>query len=177
VYNFIAGLILTYERPVQVGDIVQLNTLMGSIKEIGVRSSRVQTYDGAEVVVPNGNLISNEVINWTLSNNHKRQELKFKASTNADPQEIVEILKTIPLQNPKVIQDPSPLALFEGYSDEGTLDFRLLFWTHVDVGLSSKSEVGLAIYKELQKRGYEIPVQKSTIRIENNNSDKPSNGF
>lgn len=172
VYNFIAGLILTYERPVQVGDIIQLSTLIGSIKEIGVRSSRVLTYDGAEVVVPNGNLISNEVINWTLSNNSKRQELKFKASTNANPKEIVKILETIPLENPKIISDPKPLALFEGYGDDGTLDFRLLFWTHIDVGLSSKSEVGLAIYEELQKKGYELPVQKSSIRIENNNLEQ-----
>lgn len=165
VYNFIAGLILTYERPVQVGDIVQLKTLMGSIKEIGVRSSRVLTYDGAEVVVPNGNLISEEVINWTLSSNNKRQELKFKASTNANPQEIVEILKEMVLKNPKVISEPAPLSLFEGYGD-GTLDFRLLFWTHVDVGLSTKSEVALAIYDELKKRGYELPVEKRVIKIE-----------
>jgi small-conductance mechanosensitive channel len=82
----------------------------------------------------------------------------------------VEIIKTVPIENPKVISDPSPLALFEGYGDDGTLDFRLLFWTHVDVGLSSKSEVGLAIYEELQKRGYELPVQKSTIRLEGNNT-------
>lgn len=165
VYNFIAGLILTYERPVQVGDIVQLKSLMGSIKDIGVRSSRVLTYDGAEVVVPNGNLISEEVINWTLSNNNKRQELKFKASTNANPQEVVEILKTVALKNPKVIQDSNPLSLFEGYGD-GTLEFRLLFWTHVDVGLSTKSEVALAIYEELKQRGYELPVERKIIKIE-----------
>lgn len=167
VYNFIAGLILTYERPVQVGDIVQIKTLMGSIKEIGVRSSRVLTYDGAEVVVPNGNLISDEVINWTLSNNNKRQELRFKASTNANPKEIVEILKTECLKNPKVISEPKPLSLFEGYGD-GTLEFRLLFWTHVDVGLSTKSEVGLAIYEELQKLGYELPIERKIVKIENN---------
>lgn len=165
VYNFIAGLILTYERPVQVGDIVQLKTLMGSIKEIGVRSSRVLTYDGAEVVVPNGNLISDEVINWTLSSNNKRQELKFKASTNANPPEIVDILKEMVLKNPKVIREPAPLSLFEGYGD-GTLDFRLLFWTHVDVGLSTKSEVALAIYDELKKRGYELPIEKRVIKLE-----------
>ncbi len=168
VYNFIAGLVLTYERPVQVGDVIEIHTLRGEIKEIGVRSSRLQTYDGAEVVVPNGNLISNEVINWTLSNNHKRQELRFIVSSNADPKEVIEILRNAVMDCPNAIIEPSPLPLFEGFTDEGTLNFKLLFWTHVNSGLSTKSAIAFAVYDEFKARGYEFPIQQSTIRIKTN---------
>ncbi len=168
VFNFIAGLILIYERPVQVNDIVQVNDLMGSIKEIGIRSSKVLTYDGAEVVVPNGNLISNEVINWTLSNQNKRQELRFKSSYQADPKNVMEILRQETLGIENVIDDPAPLILFEGYGD-GTLEFRVLFWTNLDVGLSTKSKVAMAIFEALQKAGFEIPTQRQTVIIEESN--------
>ncbi len=72
VNNFVSGLILVFERPIQVGDTVEVGQLLGHVKRIGFRSSTVRTYDGAEVIVPNGNLIASEVINWTLSDRTRR---------------------------------------------------------------------------------------------------------
>jgi len=85
VNNFISGLILVYERPVNVGDTIEVENLMGTVNRIGIRSSNVRTYDGAEVVVPNGNLISNQLINWTLSDNKRRVELKVGTAYGTDP--------------------------------------------------------------------------------------------
>jgi potassium efflux system protein len=164
VYNFISGLILIYERPVQVGDTIEIGSLMGNVTKIGVRASRVRTYGGAEVVVPNGNLISNEVINWTLSDQAKRQELIIKTAYSAKPDEVLEILRAVVQLNPKVISQPSPLILFEGYGD-GTMNFRLLFWTHVDVGLSAKSEVAVKIFNTLSEKGFEMPTVHSTVLL------------
>ena len=73
--NLVSGLILLFERPIQIGDTIEVGQLMGNVKSIGIRSSNVRTFDGAEVIVPNGQLISNEVVNWTLSDQTRRIEV------------------------------------------------------------------------------------------------------
>ncbi|MCK5367587.1 MAG: mechanosensitive ion channel, partial [Cyclobacteriaceae bacterium] len=95
--NLISGLILAFERPIQSGDIIQISTLnlMGEVKEIGIRASTVRTFDGAEVIVPNGNLISNEVINWTLSDHRKRQEIIVGVAYGTDTTKVLEILNKV----------------------------------------------------------------------------------
>ena len=74
--NFVSGLILLYERPVQVGDTIELGGLLGDVKRIGIRASTILTFQGAEVIIPNGNLLSDQLINWTLSNKHRRVEVR-----------------------------------------------------------------------------------------------------
>ncbi len=172
VYNFIAGMILVFERPIQVDDTVELGTLLGKVKRIGVRSSNVRTFDGAEVVVPNGNLISNELINWTLSDRRKRHEIKINTTYAADPNVVLELLKKAALSNEDVLDDPEPLALFESFG-EYSLNFRLLFWVYYDGGLSTKSNVSIAIFNTLKENGIEIPYPQQQILIK---GDIPKKG-
>ncbi len=93
VYNFISGLIISFERPIHVGDTIEVGTLMGNVTEIGVRSSKLKTFDGSEVIVPNGNLISKEVINWTLSDQRRRLMIKIRTDYNAEPQKVLKIIR------------------------------------------------------------------------------------
>ncbi|MFY0626916.1 MAG: mechanosensitive ion channel [Reichenbachiella sp.] len=165
IYNFISGLILIYERPIQVGDTIEFGKMMGPVTEIGIRSSKVLTYEGAEVIVPNGNLISNEVINWTYTDQLKRRELIIKTTYKADPNEVIETIKGILIEIENVLPDPGPSVLFTGFGD-GTLDFRVLFWTHLDVGLSTGSNAAIAVYNGLVQAGYEMPLSKSAVVIE-----------
>lgn len=162
--NFISGLILIFERPIQTDDVVEVGSLMGTVRKIGVRSSNVRTFDGAEVVVPNSNLISNEVINWTLSDNVKRIEIKIGAAYGTDLQQVVDLLKEVASAHPKVLKDPEPNALFDQFGDS-SLDFRLLFWVPVEFGISSKSEISIEVYNRFMAGGITIPFPQRDVNF------------
>jgi potassium efflux system protein len=164
--NLVSGLILAFERPIQVGDIIQIATLnlMGEVKDIGIRASIVKTFDGAEVVVPNGNLISNEMINWTLSDKRRRQEIIVGVAYGTDINKVLEILNNLVPEHENVLKNPAPLIIFLGFG-ESSLDFRVLFWTHFEVGLSTKSAVGVAIDEAFKKEGIEIPFPQRDLHL------------
>lgn len=164
--NLVSGLILAFERPIQVGDIIQISTLnlMGEVKEIGIRASTVRTFDGAEVIVPNGNLISNEMINWTLSDHRRRQEILVGVAYGTDTNKVLEILNSVVLEQENVLKNPSPFIIFLGFG-ESSLDFRVLFWTHFESGLGTKSAVGIAIDEAFKKNGIEIPFPQRDLHV------------
>ncbi len=170
VQNFISGLILIFERPIQVGDTVEVDSLLGQVKDIGVRASNVVTYDGAEVVVPNSNLISNNLINWTLSDSRKRVEIKVGTAYGTDPNIVLKLIKQVALDHPDVVRDPAPRALFEGFGDS-SLDFRLLFWVNFEMGLSAKSDVAVGIYNIFAENNIEIPFPQVDLHVK----DVPKN--
>lgn len=164
VFNFIAGLILAFERPIQVGDTIETGTVMGTVKSIGVRSSTVLTFDGSEVIVPNGNLISNDVINWTLSDRRKRRDIFVGVEYGSDPHAVMEVLRKAADGNVNVLQNPEPWILFEGFGDS-SLNFRLRIWTSLDVGLTTKSQVTIAIYDGLNEAGITIPFPQQDLHV------------
>jgi len=164
VQNFISGLILIFERPIQVGDTVEVDNLMGKVKNIGVRASNVITYDGAEVVVPNSNLISNNLINWTLSDSIKRVEIKVGTAYGSDPNLVLELLSKVANEHPDIVKNPEPRALFDGFGDS-SLDFRLLFWISFELGLRVKSDVLIGIYNILAENNIEIPFPQVDLHV------------
>jgi len=157
VYNFISGLIISFERPIHVGDVIEVGSLMGEVTEIGVRSSKVMTYDGSEVIVPNGNIISHEVINWTLSNQRRRLKILIRTDYNADPQRVLKIIREEAEKYRNTMKEPQVMALFDGYGDS-SLDFTLYFWVNFNVSFTSKSEVALNIYETLKAEGIGVPI-------------------
>ncbi|GGG41945.1 mechanosensitive ion channel family protein [Bizionia arctica] len=162
--NFVAGLILVFERPILPGDTVEVNNLMGIVKKIGVRSSKVSTFDGADVIVPNTNLISNDLINWTLSDNIKRVEILIGTSYDSDPNQILELLTECANSYINVIKEPIPVALFSDFGDS-SLNFKLRFWVHFEIGLQAKSDVSIAIYNKFKELGIEIPFPQQDVHI------------
>ncbi|MCD4737325.1 MAG: mechanosensitive ion channel, partial [Bacteroidales bacterium] len=166
VYNFIAGLVLAFERPIQKGDTIEIGKLMGDVKSIGVRSSRIKTYDGSEVIVPNGNLISNEVINWTLTDRKRRRVVPVNVAYDSDPRIVMDLLFKVAEAHPEVLKDPKPWPLFDGFGDSA-LKFRILFWVDFDRGLSVQSEVAMNIYDALQDDGIQIPFPQQELTIKN----------
>lgn len=173
--NFISGLILLFERPIQTEDVVEVGTLLGEVRKIGVRSSNIRTFDGAEVVVPNSNLITNEVINWTLSDNVKRIEVKIGAAYGSDLQKVVDILNEVAVNHQHVLKYPKPVALFDQFGDS-SLDFRLLYWVPVEHGITSKSEVSIEIYNQFNTNGIEIPFPQRDVHIKKDDLDRLQNG-
>lgn len=174
VNNFISGLILVYERPIQVGDTIEVESLLGQVNRIGVRSSNVRTYDGAEVVVPNGNLISNQLINWTLSDNKRRIDFRIGASYGSDPNQVIEILERVALENKDTLKYPEPRALFDEFG-ESSLNFRLLFWVPYDIGLGTKSDIAIAIYNKFKENKIEIPFPQVDLHVKEGNVSSSTN--
>jgi small-conductance mechanosensitive channel len=164
--NFVSGLILVFERPILPGDTVEVNNLFGKVKKIGIRACNISTYDGAEVVVPNNNLISNDLINWTLSDSTKRVEILIGAAYGSDPNLVLSVLKECAEKFDYVLKDPEPSALFTGFG-ESSLDFRLLFWVPFEIGLRAKSDVNIEIYNQFAANHIEIPFPQRDLHIKN----------
>lgn len=163
--NFVSGLILVFERPLQEGDVVEVNSLLGIVKNIGIRSSNIRTYTGSEVVVPNESLISKELINWTLSDPHKRMEILIGVDYGSDPRQIIKLLTDAALENTDVKRDPAPIALFEEFGDS-SLNFRLLFWVHHSIALGVKSDVMLRVSDTMRENNINIPFPIRTLMVD-----------
>ena len=164
VSNFISGIILVFERPILPGDVVEVNNLVGTVNKIGVRSSSISTFDGSEVVVPNNNLIANDLINWTLSNNIRRLEILVGTSYDADPNVVLEALSEVANAHPMVLKNPSPLALFVKFG-ESSMNFRLLVWINIQNVLSARSQVSIDIYNKFKELGITIPYPQRVVHL------------
>jgi small-conductance mechanosensitive channel len=163
--NFVSGLILLFERPIQVGDTVQKGTLVGEVRRIGIRSSTVRTWEGAEVIVPNANLIAEEVVNWTLSDRNRRIDVEVGVAYGSDPEQVIRILQGAAEGHAHVLSDPPPMALFKGFG-ESSLDFELRVWTaHPERWMPTRSEVCIAIGTALREAGIAIPFPQRDLHL------------
>lgn len=167
--NLVSGLILLFERPIKIADIIEVGTLIGEVKSIGIRSSKVRTFDGAEIIVPNGNLISNEVINWTLSERTRRSEVIVGISYNSDPNTARDILFDVLSNNKHIVSDPEPQVMFTKLGDS-SLDFRLLYWSNHN-WVEVRSEVIFEVFYALKKAGIKIPYPQQDLHLSSINED------
>jgi small-conductance mechanosensitive channel len=165
VNNFVSGLILLLERPIQVGDTVEIAGLTGTVRRIGARSSTVLTYQGAEVIMPNSNLISDQVINWTLSSQLRRVDIPVRVSYGTDPDRVIQLLVGIARSYPGVLLERPPEAFFMGFG-ESSLNFELRFWcARQDVWFQLQSDMTIAVAKALHEHGIEIPLPQRDLHI------------
>ncbi|MCX6966449.1 MAG: mechanosensitive ion channel [Verrucomicrobia bacterium] len=151
--NFVSGIILLFERPVKVGDVVQMNDASGTVDHIGIRASIIRTGSGSEIIVPNGKLISDQVTNWTLSNRRRGIEIPVSVACGVDPCRVLEILTRIASAHLLVAAKPAPKALL---IDLGTvsMQFQLVAWTdHFEQWTQIRSDLAIAINAEFAKEG------------------------
>jgi small-conductance mechanosensitive channel len=152
VNNFVSGLIVLFERPVKVGDTIQMDDVIGRVKHIGIRASIIASTSGAEVIIPNGKLISERVTNWTLSS--KLRQVMVTATTKAsyDANEIKQLLLDIAKQNALVAEKPAPEVLFVKRTIDQA-EFELHVWTaELDEWLSLKSDLMSEINEVLRAK-------------------------
>ena len=160
VNNFVSGLILLFERPIDVGDTIELSDTSGTMKRIGIRASVIRTFDGAEVIVPNGMLISDKVTNWTLSDRRRRVDLNVGVEYGTPAQRVIDLLVDVAKANPKVIRDPEPVAFFENFGDS-SLDFKLRAWFDADASTNTHtihSDIAVAVQQARRRRGHRGPI-------------------
>jgi potassium-dependent mechanosensitive channel len=163
--NFVSGLILQFERPVHINDIIEVDNNTGKVTRIGIRSSTIQTFQGAEVIVPNANLISSKVINWTLSESRRRREFPVGVAYGTDPKVVLKILREAASKHELVLTKPEPLVYFIGFGDSA-LNFELHFWVmQENNGLQITSEVALAAMEMFDEAGIEIPFPQRVLHL------------
>ncbi len=165
VKNFVSGLILMFERPIQPGDVVEVSGTSGKVREIGMRATTLTTFEGADVVVPNGSLLADKLINWTLSDMNRRIDVNIGVAYGSNPREVMELLKRVAVETPGVAAFPEPGVVFNGFG-ASSLDFAIRAWTN-DFGdwVNIRSEMSMRLYDALQAAGIEIPFPQQDVHV------------
>jgi potassium efflux system protein len=164
VANFVSGLILLIERPVRVGDVVTIGTLMGKVSRIQIRATTISLWDRSEMIVPNKEFITTKLVNWTLSDSKRRIEIPLRIAYGADLELVKKILVDAAEQHPSVLDDPAPQVLLLTFGDDA-INFELRFVVDFGLGLATKDQVQMAIDQSFRKHGIEFALPKSEVRF------------
>ncbi len=164
VNNFVSGLILIFERPIKVGDTVQTPNYWGKVERIGIRASVIRSFDGAEIIVPNGELVAKELTNWTGTDEIRRAEVLVGVEYGTPPERVLEILLRVAQEHSKALPYPEPQAQMIGFGDS-SLDFRLRCWTPMDDWVGLVSDLHVAINRELEAAGITIPFPQRDLHV------------
>jgi len=164
--NFISGIIILFERPVKVGDRIEIEDLAGNIVNISARATTIITNDNIAVIVPNSDLVSNRVINWSHNDRNVRLNFPVGVSYKEDPEKIKNLLLEVAIANPGVLQKPPPDVLFDHFGDS-SLEFNLRVWTdeYSDKPKVLKSQLYYAIFKKFKEHKVEIPFPQRDLHL------------
>ncbi|MCC5829772.1 MAG: mechanosensitive ion channel [Phycisphaeraceae bacterium] len=166
VANFVSGLILLFERPIRVGDVVQVGDAVGTVSKIRIRATTIVTWDRHELLVPNKEFITGRVTNWTLSDQVGRLLLKIGIAYGSNVEKAEEILLRVAKAHPRTLQEPGPMALFRGFGDN-SLELELRFYVDgMDGRLLIMDEVLRNINKEFQEAGITIAFPQRDIHMD-----------
>ena len=154
--NFVSGVIMVFERPIQIGDTIEVDNTMGKVMKIGTRASAIQTFDGSEVIMPNEQFISSKIINWTLSDERRRKTLNIKVAFDSDIEAVLKIMLDVALAHKSVLKDPEPLPTFQGFGDY-YLEFKLYYWL-ADNLIVAQSDIAIGVYKRLKEEKIATPM-------------------
>jgi small-conductance mechanosensitive channel len=127
VNNLVSGIILAFERPIQVGDLIEIGNKSGTVKEIGVRSSKIKSADGADIIVPNGDLLSQHLINWTMQDNRKRIEFMIAIPYSTDIEMVKSLIQEQLKKNEAILQEPNPNSIVHAFTDQA-IEIKVLCW-------------------------------------------------
>lgn len=162
--NFVSGLILLFERPIQVGDVVEVDGLWGEIKKINVRATIVQTYDNATLVIPNSQLVSNSLTNWSFKDLRIRRNIYVGVAYGTDVDLVLNTLREVAENTERVYRYPEPLIYFHDFGDSALI-FRMRVWTHIDYCLDADSKIRAGISRRFKDLGIEIAFPQRDIHI------------
>ncbi|MGI9245965.1 MAG: mechanosensitive ion channel family protein, partial [Steroidobacteraceae bacterium] len=165
VNNFVSGLILMFERPIQPGDEVEISGTLGTVREIGMRATTLTTFDGADVVVPNGTLLSDKLVNWTLMDTNRRIEVEVNVTYGSDPRRVLALLRDVALGTPGIASEPAPAIVLGGLRG-GALEFKLRAWTSDPADwVTIRTEMTMRVLQALRREGIEMPNPQQDLHL------------
>ena len=166
--NFVSGIIILFERPIKVGDRIEMGDVSGDVVRISMRSTTIVTNDNISIIVPNSDFISSKVINWSHTDRNIRFNFPIGVSYNEDPQKVKKLLLEVVTENKGVLNKPEPDVIFTGYGDS-SLDFNLRVWTkeYIDRPDVLKSQIYYAVFEKFKEHGIEIPFPQRDLHIKN----------
>jgi small-conductance mechanosensitive channel len=164
--NLISGIIILFEKPIKLGDRIEVGDIQGDVMNISFRATEIRTNDNIIIIVPNSEFISSQVINWSHNDRFIRFKIPVGVSYKEDPEEVKEILLAVAKDNPNVLDEPESSVLFNEYGDN-SINFYLAVWTetHTDKPNVLKSELYFEIFKRFKAAGIEIPFPQRDIHI------------
>ena len=158
-------MILIFERPIQIGDSVELGSVKGRVKRIGIRSSTVRSFEGADITVPNGSLLSDALTNWTMTDRNRRIEIVVGVGYGTDPDRVIAALNIALEEQEGILDAPAPQIIFNGFGDN-SLDFALRAWVaDNDEVVTIRSKVALAMNRALNAKNIEIPFPQRDLHL------------
>lgn len=166
--NFISGLIIMFERPIKVGDRIEVGAISGDVVNISMRATTVVTNDNITVIVPNSDFISSQVINWSHNDRNVRFSIEVGVSYKEDPEKIQDILLAVANDNSAVLKNPNPDVIFTEFGNS-SLNFSLRVWTTelIQKPDTLKSFLYFEIFKRFREQGVEIPFPQRDLHIKN----------
>lgn len=165
--NFVSGLILLIERPVKVGDYIEINSLEGNIKKISIRATTILTNDGISIIIPNQSLVNANIINWSYGNVNSRIHIQVPVAYGSDPVLVTEVLLTVARQESRVLSYPAPQVWLRNFGDD-CINFELLVWIdQPKARLPIQSALNYIIENALKKNNIKIPFPQRDLWIKN----------
>ncbi len=163
--DFISGLIILLERPIRKGDFVEVENKQGTVVKIGLRATVINTYDDIEVLIPNGTLINNVVVNRLFQEKVYRIRINVRAAYGSNPEAVREALLKAAQSHPDILEDPKPIVFFEHFK-ESHLDFRLMGWLN-DARLEPrvKSDLHYAVTQTFKEAGIQMPFPQMDVHL------------
>jgi len=163
--NFVSGLILLFERPIRIGDIITIGDITGVVSKIHIRATIITNWDRQDLIVPNKEFITSRVLNWTLTNQTNRIVLQVGVAYGSDPDRVRRMLEEILQEHPLVLRDPAPLVTLENLGDNA-LQFTIrAYLPTLDKRLQTIHELYTAIHNRLRREGIEIPFPQREVHI------------
>jgi small-conductance mechanosensitive channel len=165
VNNLISGVIIAFEKPIEVDDIVEIGTKNGKMKSIGLRSSVITTWDGADVIIPNGDLLGSHLVNWTMANSKRRSEVLVGVAYGTDLKKVKSLINEVLVNNKQVLKNPAPIIWVINFG-ESSIDFSVKYWVaHFIHANDIRSEMIIAIDEILRENGIVIPFPQRDLHI------------
>jgi len=173
--NFVSGIILLLERPIEIGDRVEVGKVAGSVRQIRARSTTVVTNDNIAIIIPNSKFVSDTVVNWSHGDPKVRFRIPIGVAYGSDIDKVTALLLEIARRHPHALKDPEPKVYFDGFGDS-SLNFELGVWTEEMTfrPRSFRSDLNLAIEKAFRENGIEIPFPQRDIHLRKTENDRAS---
>ncbi len=152
VNNFVSGIILIFDKPIQVGDVVEISSESGRIKSMGLRTTKINAPNGAEIIIPNGNLLSQNITNWTYTDNFKLVEITFEINGETIPEEINTIV-TETLANLPLVNNSKPSQIYYSSISDGKYKLLIKFWCSIYRTEETISSARQELYVSFKNKG------------------------